>query len=295
MIDVPRSMTGYGRSERYEDGTVFRVEIRSVNHRFQEVTVRMPRELLQLEEIIKKEVQTSFARGRIDVFVTIERNRAQNPGSAIDWDYAEQIVQSVHELKLKFGLSGDLHVSDLVQIPELWTSLESEANVEVWQKPLLAAVREACATLSEMRLSEGRELTKDVLYRVERIREHVAAIRKRAPLVVIHYRERITERVQDFLTELEIDEARLLTEAALFAEKCNIDEELTRLDSHCNQIQHILSLTEPVGRKLDFLVQEMNREINTIGSKANDLTISRGVVEVKSELEKIREQVQNIE
>lgn len=292
---MPRSMTGYGRSERFEDGTVFRVEVRSVNHRFQEVTVRMPRELLQLEEIIKKEVQTSFARGRIDVFVTIEPNTSASTHATIDWAYAEQVVQSVRELKSRFNLPGELHVSDFVHIPEMWTSLESEDRIEAWREPLLAAAREACAALSEMRLLEGRELARDILNRVERIREHLAVIRERAPLVVTHYRERIAERIEDFLTELEIDEARLLTEAALFAEKCNIDEELTRLDSHCNQLQHILSLTEPVGRKLDFLVQEMNREINTIGSKANDLTISRGVVEVKSELEKIREQVQNIE
>lgn len=290
-----KSMTGYGRSEGYEDGVLFRVEIRSVNHRFQEVMVRMPRELLPLEEMVKKEVQSTFTRGRLDVFVTIEQSESAGRNAEIDWEFAARVVQSVRELKDRFELSGELNVSDLVHIPDLLAVQETEANVEAWRDPLLRVVREACAALLEMRLSEGAELAKDVLQRVEFIREHIGAIRLQAPKVVESYRERIAERVQDFLRELEIDEARLLTEAALYAEKCNIDEELTRLDSHCKQFQHILSQEQPAGRKLDFLLQEMNREINTVGSKANDLTISRNVVEVKSELEKIREQVQNIE
>lgn len=295
MIDVIKSMTGYGRGECVADGVVFRVEIRSVNHRFQEVVVRMPRELLQLEEWIKKEVQSTFPRGRLDVFVTIEPVESANSQVDIDWEFAERVSKSVRQLKERFGLSGEMTVSDFTHIPDMFTVQETEANVEAWREPLLGVVREACAALLEMRSSEGAQLAKDVLERIDRIVEHVTLIRERAPEVVMSYRERIEARVRDFLQELEIDEARLLTEAALYAEKSNIDEELTRLDSHCKQVRDIIALASPVGRKLDFLVQEMNREINTIGSKANDLTISRMVVEVKSELEKIREQVQNIE
>lgn len=288
-------MTGYGRSESYLDGVVFRVEIRSINHRFQEVTIRMPRELLQLEEMIKKEVKSYFTRGRLDVLVDIEANPSASSEAAINWGLAEQVVQSFQELKARFKLAGELSVSDLVHIPDVFVAPEVEFNEEEWKEPLLETVRKACDALQEMRLSEGSELAKDLLRRLERIRSCVDEIRKRSPQVVESYRERLEEQMRDFLKEMELDETRLLTEAALYAEKCNIDEELTRLDSHCKQCRHILSLAPPVGRKLDFLVQEMNREINTVGSKANDLTISRMVVEVKSELEKIREQVQNME
>lgn len=290
-----KSMTGYGRSEGLDDGVLFRVEIRSVNHRFQEVMVRMPRELLQLEEMIKKEVQSTFTRGRLDVFVTIEPSESASSKADIDWEYVERIMHSVRELKERYGLSGELNVSDLIHIPDLLAFREVPANVEAWREPLLRVVREAALALLEMRRSEGAELEKDLIQHIERIQQYVASIRIQAPKVVENYRARIAERVQEFLQGLEIDESRLLMEAALYAEKSNIDEELTRLDSHCKQFQHVLSLDAPAGRKLDFLLQEMNREINTVGSKANDLTISQMVVEVKSELEKIREQVQNIE
>lgn len=288
-------MTGYGRSEGMDDGVFFRVEIRSVNHRFQEVMVRLPRELLQLEEMIKREVQSAFTRGRLDVFVTIEPAESASSKAEIDWEYVDRIMQSVRELKERYGLTGELNVSDIIHIPDIFAIREDSANVEAWREPLLRVVQEAISALLEMRQAEGAELEKILLQHIERIQQYVAAIRVQAPKVVENYRARINERVQEFLQGLEMDEARLLMEAALYAEKSNIDEELARLDSHCKQFRHYLSLDSPAGRKLDFLIQEMNREINTIGSKANDLTISKMVVEVKSELEKIREQVQNIE
>lgn len=295
MIEMLRSMTGYGHSEGYDAGALFRVDIRSVNHRFQEIMVRMPRELVQLEELVKKEVQSTFTRGRLDVLVAIEPDETTDRQAKIDWKFAEQVMQLVHESKERFGLSGEMSVSDFVLIPDMLAVQEIEANVEAWRQPLLRVVREACAALLEMRILEGQELAKDLMERVENVREHVAKIRSHAPKVIESYRERLSERVRDFLRGVEVDEGRLLTEVALYAEKSNIDEELIRLDSHCKQFRHILSFDEPSGRKLDFLVQEMNREINTVGSKANDLAISQAVVEVKSELEKIREQVQNVE
>lgn len=295
MIEMLRSMTGYGHSEGYDAGALFRVDIRSVNHRFQEIMVRMPRELVQLEELVKKEVQSTFTRGRLDVLVAIEPDETIDRQAKMNWKLAEEVVQLVRESKERFGLSGEMSVSDFVLIPDMLAVQEVEANVEAWQEPLLRVVREACAALLEMRILEGQELAKDLMQRVENVREHVAKIRSHAPKVIESYRERLVERVRDFLQGVEVDEGRLLTEVALYAEKSNIDEELIRLDSHCKQFRHILSLDEPSGRKLDFLVQEMNREINTVGSKANDLAISQAVVEVKSELEKIREQVQNVE
>lgn len=288
-------MTGYGRGECSEHGATFRVEIRSVNHRFQEVTVRMPRELLQLEDMIKREVQSAFSRGRLEVFVTMEPGQSAANEAEINWDYARWVVQSVKVLQERFGLDGSLSVSDLVHVPDLLTQHVTEEALQAWREPLRRAVQEACAALAEMRSAEGAALAKDILHTVKCIGEHIDAIRTLAPKVVEAYRERMTARVQEFLQELDVDEARLLTEAALFAEKSDIHEELIRLDSHCKQMQQLVSLDTPVGRKLDFLVQEMNREINTIGAKANDLAISRHVVDVKAELEKIREQVQNIE
>lgn len=290
-----KSMTGYGRNEGDDGEALFRVEIRSVNHRYKEVMVRMPRELFQLEEAVKREIQASFSRGRFDVFITFESDAHVGPDVSVDWKYAHQVVRLAQEMKNRFNLSGEIAISDLCQMPDVLTSREVEANIEKWRAPLLHIVREACTSLKEMRSVEGASLARDIRKRSEQIRKHIGTIHSRASHVLDDYRDRLTERMRDFLQGLDIDEARLLTEAALYAEKANIDEEVTRLGSHCQQMQHMLNLSEPVGRKLDFLVQEMNREINTIGSKANDLTISQLVVEVKSELEKIREQVQNVE
>lgn len=295
VIGVVRSMTGYGRGECVVNGTLFRVEIRSVNHRYLDVVVRMPREFLRLEEKIKKEVQSTFTRGRLDVFVTIDAGGGGRRQAEIDWGLAEQVIRSVRALKERFGLVGELSVSDVVHIPDVLAVQEVEENVEEWEEPLLRVVREASAALLEMRQSEGAELTKDVLKRLERIQLLVASIREQAPKVVEDYRERIAARAREYVQDLDIDEGRLLTEVVLYADRSNIEEELTRLDSHCKQFEHILSQDSPNGRKLDFLVQEMNRETNTVGSKANDLAISQAVVEIKSELEKIREQVQNFE
>ncbi|WP_074011093.1 YicC/YloC family endoribonuclease [Numidum massiliense] len=289
------SMTGYGRSEGYDGGVFYRVEIRSLNHRFQEVTVRMPRELFLLEEAVKKEVQQRFYRGRIDVFVTLESDATVTRQADIDWELAARVVKSARALQERFALAGELSVTDLMHVPDILTVREAEVNVEGWREALIHHVRQACTALQEMRATEGVELAKDIRKRIERIATAVQTMWAHAPLVVESYRRRMGERLQQSLREVQLDEARLLTEAAVFAEKCAIDEELTRLDSHCKHALQLLSSTEPIGRKCDFLVQEMNREINTIGSKANALAISQIVVDVKSELEKIREQVQNIE
>lgn len=290
-----RSMTGYGRSEGYGDGVFIRVEIRSVNYRFLDVTVRMPREYLMLEDLVKKEVQSHFHRGRLDTFVTIEPDLATLSQVDVNWAYVERLIQSAREVKDRFGLPGELTVQDLVQMPDVLSVPEPEGNEDTWRELLVTHVRKACTDLQEMRVAEGVALQEDLEERIGRIVRELEAIREQAPQVVTSYRDRIRERMKELLGDLEIEEERLLTEAALFADKCNIDEELTRLDSHCKQFLHTLKQATPVGRKLDFLIQEMNREINTIASKANNLSISQHVIEAKSELEKIREQVQNIE
>lgn len=290
-----RSMTGYGRGCRLEDGIRYEVEIRSVNNRFLDITVRLPGGWISLEERIKKEIQSVVRRGRLDVFVQVRAEQPSRRNVTVDWGLAESVVRAAREMKERFALDGSLSVSDLFHVPEVVNVETVPLDPESCSVPLLEAVRNACVDLVEMREKEGGALAEDLVSRTETLRKRLTEIRERAPEVVVDYRRRLQARLKEWMEGVSLDENRLMFEAALYAEKADIEEELTRLESHVNQFRQLLSSGEPVGRRLDFLLQEMNREINTIGSKANDGFISLRVIDCKSELEKMREQVQNIE
>lgn len=289
------SMTGYGRSEITLDDAQILVEMRSVNHRFNEVSIRMPRELYIYEDAVRKKVLNHIRRGRIDVFITLE---AQNQTSLlqVNWDLANQYYAIAQKMGDKFHLGGELSLKDMMTLPEVVQVEESQTHYEKYQGPLLQGVEQAALLLKEMRQKEGEALSADLLKRTHYMKGIVNHLKLISPKVAEFYREKILQRVQEYIgNQIQVDEARLLNEVAIFSEKADITEELIRLDSHFSQFAQILQENEPIGRKLDFLVQECHREINTIGSKANDLEISQQVILLKSELEKVKEQVQNIE
>ncbi|WP_428908709.1 YicC/YloC family endoribonuclease [Niallia sp. Krafla_26] len=288
------SMTGFGRSKITEDSFTVSVEVKTVNHRFTEFNIRMPRQFNKIEDKIKKKLTTSIHRGRIEVFVTIEGEGIINRKVHVDWELLDQYVQSIEKIKQKYALEHGLSLQDLLTNEEIIHFEEAETGDEDLERLLLEAVEEASQSVKQMREIEGKALENDIRTQLNRLQHLVDEITKFAPTVVNLYQDRLTKRIHEFV-DGQIDEARILTEVAIFADKADINEELTRLKSHLKQYEHILTLQEPIGRKLDFLLQEMNREVNTIGSKANDSHIAKEVVEMKSILEKMKEQVQNIE
>ena len=291
-----RSMTGYGRSQTDSDGVSIKVEIKSVNHRFLELIIKIPRKYLSLEEKIKSTLQKSIHRGRIEVWVHIDDTSTSGGRVKVDKELAMDYHNSLKELAKLAGISYDLDIFQVSRLEGVLSLVESDTDTDrVWkclEKPLCNALEQVVS----MREIEGAKLRKDLEDRAVCVRELVAGIEKRSPEVVDNYRHRFTQRVLDLLGEgMEVDETRLLTEIAVIAEKSDITEEVVRLRSHLGQLMSNLDQSIPVGRKLDFIMQEMHREINTIGSKSPDITLSQKVVDVKAEIEKMREQVQNIE
>jgi uncharacterized protein (TIGR00255 family) len=289
-----KSMTGFGRSQKESNDFLLTVEIKSVNHRFCEYHIRMPRQLLKVEEKIKKQLNLHINRGRVEVFVTLGGNGSISRRVNIDWDLLEEYFQYILQIKEKYSIHNDVSTQDLLARQE-WLQIEEvETGNEELEKLVSSAVDEAAFQLILMREAEGRELELDIRKQLETFAGNIQRVKQFSPLVVTQYEERLLKRMKEFLAGSH-DEQRILTEVAIFAEKADINEELTRLHSHIKQFEDTLSETEPIGRKLDFLLQEMNREVNTIGSKANDSKIAKEVVEMKSLLEKMKEQVQNIE
>lgn len=294
VYKVVVSMTGFGRSRAESDRFGVTVEVKTVNHRFCEYHIRMPRQLLKIEDKLKRKLGEYIKRGRVEVFVTIEGEAIVNRKVQIDWKLLEEYYQYITDIKEKYLIQEPVSLNSLINKDEIITIEEVEAENDELEGLVLTAAEEAGASLYKMRLSEGLALEKDILQNLHKIDQNIVVLREAAPSVVQQYKDRLTKRMADYL-DGQIDEARIVTEVAIFADKVDINEELIRLKSHIVQFNQTLQLAEPIGRKLDFLVQEMNREVNTIGSKANDSTIAKEVVEMKSLLEKIKEQVQNIE
>jgi len=290
-----KSMTGFGRGETNSDVLKINIEMKSVNHRYCEIVLHMPRSMNVLEDGIKRVIQEKIGRGRIDVFVNLHISSSDRTKVKVDETLAASYIQAVKELKEKLPLTGETTVTELLQLPGVFSLEESEVDIEQWWPDIRAALEQARAGLMDMRLREGDRLAADIQARSVRIAAFVDQIEQRSPVVVEEYRERLRQRLHDVLESGTLDPARLDAEVVLLAERSSIAEEIVRLKSHLVQLRDDLELDTPVGRKLDFLLQEFNREINTISSKSSDLTINRTVVEVKSELEKIREQIQNIE
>lgn len=293
--NLTQSMTGFGRGEQVGAGKRFSVEMKSVNHRYGEVVIRQPKQLAPLEDRARKLLLEKVSRGRLDVFVTLEEDGDTGKVVKVDKGLALAYYNALKEIEdlLGNGVSMDYH--NISKYPDVLSVEVAEDDLDELWTVYESALAKALAQLIAMRGVEGAKLKEDLLVRAARIESWTGEIAERAPLVVDVYREKLLQRIQTQLPEITIDETRLATEVALFADRCSITEELVRLNSHMDQFRKSLELAEPVGRKLDFLVQEMNREVNTIGSKANDLAITNIVVNMKSEVEKIREQIQNIE
>ncbi|MGA9226675.1 MAG: YicC/YloC family endoribonuclease [Mesobacillus sp.] len=288
------SMTGFGRSKADSERFSVNVEVKTVNHRFCEFHIRMPRQLLKTEEKIKKKLGEHIKRGRVEVFVTLEGEGIVSRSVHIDWQALDELVHHISEIKNRYGITGEIELRDLVNRDEIIHIEEKETENEELEQLVLAAIQDAGTQLVQMRLLEGKVLESDVSQNIQQLKGNLSKVKQFAPDVVEQYRDRLNKKMADFL-DGQADESRILTEVAFFADKADISEEITRLESHVIQFTEIMKANEPLGRKLDFLLQEMNREVNTIGSKANDSRIAREVVEMKSLLEKVKEQVQNIE
>ena len=280
-----KSMTGYGRAREMRSGRDITVEVRSVNNRYLDCTVKLPRAYIFAEDAIKTRVQKAISRGKVDVFVTIDTSAADVAVVQVNEGLAKGYYDALMHLKDSFTLSGDVTPEVLARFPDVLTVTKAEEDVEAIAADICAVLDDALAAYNTMRAVEGEKLALDVSSRVE----------AQSPQTVAAYRQRLEAKMQEVLQSTTIDESRILTEAAIFADKVAVDEETVRLRSHIAQLRDMLQSGEPVGRKLDFLIQEVNRECNTIGSKCNDLTVARDVVNMKAEVEKIREQVQNME
>ena len=289
------SMTGYGRYEQVENDRKVLIEISSVNHRYLDLNIRMPRLLMPFEEAIRKVLKEKLARGKVEINITYQSTAKEDLEVVVNEALGEAYLSGLHQLGNRFGLEDDLKLSTLTNVTDLVSFQKKNADETQVGEMVLSAVGCALENFIQMRQKEGETLKKDILEKNKNLLQMVQAIEERSPQVVIQYRERLQSRLGELFDEIPMDEGRILAEIALFADKCAIDEEITRLKSHIQQLEDILAEGNVVGRKLDFLMQEMNREANTIGSKANDYEITKMVVTLKTEIEKIREQVQNIE
>ena len=281
-------MTGYGLGEAVINGKKFTVEIRSVNHRYSDINIRMPRTMNYLEENVKNFLKDKISRGKIDVFISFESTAGDDYEISLNESLAEAYIKVLKTIKEKHDVIDDISVSLVSKFPDVISINKKEDDKDFLWSLLEKALLEACNAFILMREKEGNKLQKDLLEKSVKLEEYLSAIKERSPYLVQDYKIKLEKRLHEILPNHTLDENRIAMEVALFADKCSIDEEIVRLDSHITQLRDILTTEEVVGRKLDFLAQEMNREVNTIGSKANDLQITHSVVELKSEIENKR-------
>jgi len=288
-------MTGYGRAVQTVNGREFTAEIRSVNNRYLDCSVKLPRNLSFAEDAVKQAVKNTVTRGKVDVFISVRSESADDVKITLNTAVAAGYVQAMRQMAQEFGLQDDISVSMLSRMNDVFTVEKPDVDEEQLQEDLLNVVRAALANYDAMRSKEGEALRNDLSGRGQTIRQLVSQVEAGSEQTVADYRTRLYNKLQEVLASTSIDESRILTEAAIFADKVAVDEETVRLRSHLEQMDAMLAGGGAIGRKLDFLLQEMNREANTIGSKCTDVRLARIVVEIKAELEKIREQTQNIE
>lgn len=291
-----RSMTSFGRSSSEEgEKRVFTVEMKSVNSRYLDINIRMPKTLISLEEEIRKMISNSLNRGKVDVFINLKN---YNDGSGIpkvDINLAQGYLECLKEIETKLGVKNDVSVMQIARFPEVITVVEEEDKIEEVWKELKPLISDSLDMMVSMREVEGNKLKEDILSKVSVIEELVSKVEEFADTIPKAFKVKLEERVKELLGNIDIDESRIAMEVCMLADKATVDEEIIRLRSHINQVRETLNLNDPIGRKLDFIVQEMNRETNTIGSKSSDIQMTNIVIDIKNILEKIREQVQNIE
>ena len=290
-----KSMTGYGRAVETVNGREFTVELRSVNNRYLDCTVKLPRSLNFAEEAVKQAVKASISRGKVDVFVSVHSESGTEAKVTLNTGVVEEYLAAMTQMAETYPVRNDISVSLLSRMPEVFTVDKPEVDEEQLLADLMGVVNTALEGYDAMRCTEGKALENDLRSRGQTILNYVAQVEKGNAQTVIDYRTRLENKLREVLENTNIDESRILTEAAIFADKVAVDEETVRLRSHVQQMNTMLTAGGAVGRKLDFLLQEMNRETNTIGSKCTDVRLARIVVDIKAELEKIREQTQNIE
>ena len=290
-----RSMTGYGRAVQTIDGREITVELRSVNNRYLDCTVKLPRMFSFAEDSVKNRVKAAVSRGKVDVYIGVNTAQAADVQVAVNRPVLESYLAALRQIESEYGVRDDVTVMSLARLPDVFSVEKTEEDEQKLTQDILSVAEEAIARYNTMRETEGAALEADLRSRAATILERVALVEQRSPVTVAEYRERLRQKMQEVLQNTAIDEGRILQEAAIYADRIAVDEETVRLRSHLAQLGDMLTKGGAIGRKLDFLLQELNRETNTIGSKCNDLELSNIVVEMKAELEKIREQTQNIE
>lgn len=291
-----KSMTGFGRSEYSVNGREYVVEIKSINHRYLDINIRLPRQFSFLEDYTRKVVSKTISRGKIDVNIQVNDFGSELKQVSFDEKLIKLYLEEAILLEKKFGIKNDLSFCRSLQLPEV-VKVEADADEESLIKEFSVVLDNALNKLKDMREQEGSNLKQDLIKKSDNLLVILSKVESKSETIVSDYKTKLQDRINELLKNinLQLDEARIATEVAIFADKSSIDEELVRFKSHIEQLKNTLELDEPIGKKLDFIIQEMNRETNTIGSKANDLVISKYVIELKNEIEKIREQIQNIE
>lgn len=289
------SMTGYGKGVSKRDGKAITIEIKTVNHRFLDCNIKLPRNFLFVEDRVKKAVSSAISRGHVDLYLTYEQSSTDEGAYTVDMELANNYLTAVRQLENGTGLANDVTLSTLLRVGDIVTRQQSVEDEDLLAEMTLEAASEALVNLKVMREKEGQSQKADIASKLDTIEACLDRIKEFAPKVVEDYRELLNARIAEVVEPSLVDKQRLATEVALYADHCAIDEEITRLSTHISNMRSLLEATEPVGRKMDFLVQEFNRETNTIGSKANDIRITKEVLAIKNEIEKMREQAANIE
>lgn len=290
-----KSMTGFGRCEIAENNRKFTVEMKSVNHRYLDVNIKMPKKLNFFESAIRAELKNYISRGKVDIFIAYEDLTEENTSIRYNKQVAAEYLKYLKDMAEEFGLEDDVRVSTLSRYPEVFTMEEVTVDEEELWKTLQKAIKTAAEGFVETRITEGENLRQDLIAKLDGMLKLVDFIAERSPQIIAEYRGKLADKVKDLLGDVQVDENRLLTEVTIFADKVCVDEELVRLRSHIETTKKTLMEGGSIGRKLDFIAQEMNREANTTLSKSNDLEISNCAIELKTEIEKVREQIQNIE
>lgn len=290
-----RSMTGYGRGKYENDSREYAVEIKSVNNRYSDISIKMPRGISFLEETVKKIISSSIARGKVEVFITFTNNSEKGRDIQINIELAKRYIDEMRKLASETNINANIEVIDIMKMPDVLNTKLDEEDENIIKEELIKCTEEAIKNFICMREIEGEKIKDDLSNRINKISEKIEKINAISTGLVQEYIVKLEKRINELLKPNVVDEARLAQEVVMYSDKCSIEEELTRLKSHISQFLNLLNSTEASGKKIDFLIQEMNRETNTIGSKANNLEITNYVVDIKTELENIREQIQNIE
>lgn len=289
-----KSMTGYGKASLSINNRDYQMEIKSVNHRYLDISVKMPRTLSYLEEEIKREISSKVKRGKIDVFVTFENNSLEGKDIKINTEIAKIYIDELKKLADEEKINSNIEVTEITKFPDV-LNIKNVQDDEKIKQETLKVVNEAVQNLIQMRQKEGEQIAQDLTKRIKYIHEKIEKISSVSTGLIEEYVVKLEGRIKEILKNQEVDKTRLAQEVVIYADKCSIEEEVTRLKSHIIQFEELLNSNEAIGKKLDFIIQEMNRETNTIGSKANNLEVTNGVIDIKTEIENIREQVQNIE